>query len=742
MTTADDKVKDPKPFKDCPGFTPETLNVHPDLSGARDPESEWQFGDLTVSTHKGRDAFWVVVRRPGQGGVALRTFPIMGAYDLRKVTTDAHGAEWEVKTNPGLYRISLRLEGERLRMTSRLTPSHDLLVVFWPRDLYVLDANDDPREAKGHVEAAQRGLNGGYCYFCLNEPEFGNVLYMQNLTALNPFFKETKTTPDGVVGGEWPELGYQPPAAPTGVSPPVDPLPQGKEVVVSDALLVCRYPCAEDEFTMARTFIEMLATLYPHIDKPLPKPRDWLWRAKQTLHDLKTAPVATIEHYGHTYLHPYTASEYPDSMVQMSVLTTLREYELAHGFKDPFSDELAAGMRKFYDEDLKTLRRYLPNVGADKDKDAVDSWYLYHPLMNLARLAINGEDWAKDLFFDGLEFVIKAAQHFDYVWPIIYKVTDFSVVTQARNEDGLGQTDVGGIYAYVMLQAHQLTGDQRYIDEAKKALKALENFRFELAYQTNLTAWGAVACLKLSKLEQDAHYLDQSLVFVASVVHNCELWDSQLNAAEHYANFFGVTCLHDGPYLAAYEVFECFMAFDEYLQEGGDDVPNAVRLLLAEYWRFAQDVLWSFYPDALPEDALAKDIRNGHIEPSLSFPVEDIYGDGSPAGQVGQEIYGAGAAFVVAARAFAECPGTPFRIATDYPMDIDCSDGVITVRLLGPEGYSGRIRLLPKDEGAPPHMAVLTKDGEPVTAVEDGVYEVAGNGRYTIMWQPAESMAV
>jgi hypothetical protein len=184
------------------------------------------------------------------------------------------------------------------------------------------------------------------------------------------------------------------------------------------------------------------------------------------------------------------------------------------------------------------------------------------------------------------------------------------------------------------------------------------------------------------------------------------------------------------------------MAFDEYLQEGGDDVPNAVRLLLAEYWRFAQDVLWSFYPDALPEDALAKDIRNGHIDRGLSFPVEDIYGDGSPAGQVGQEIYGAGAAFVVAARAFAEGPGTPFRIATDYPMDIDCSDGVISVRLLGPEGYNGRIRLLPKDEGAPPHMAVLTKDGEPVTAVEEGVYEVAGNGRYTIMWQPPESTAV
>lgn len=50
-------------------------------------------------------------------------------------------------------------------------------------------------------------------------------------------------------------------------------------------------------------------------------------------------------------------------------------------------------------------------------------------------------------------------------------------------------------------------------------------------------------------------------------------------------------------------------------------------------------------PDALPDDALAKDdIRNGHIDRKLSFPLEDLYGDGQPAGQVGQEIYGCGSA--------------------------------------------------------------------------------------------------
>lgn len=744
MTTADDKIKSPQPFEDRPGFTPETLNVHPELSGAGTPESQWPFGDVTVSTHAGRDGFWVVARRPG-GGIALRTFPIMGAYALKKVAGNDAGGDWEVETNSGHYRISLRLENGLIHMTSRLTPSHDLLVAFWPRDLYVLDNNDDPRAAKGHMEAAQRGLNGGYCYFCLNEPDFGNVLYMQNLTALNPFFKETKTTPDGVVGGEWPELGYQPPAAPNGNTPPVDPLPKGQEVVISDALIAIRAPCAENEFTMARTFLELLADIYPHIDKPEPVLRDWRWRAARTLEDLKTSPDATVEHYGFKYLHPYTASEYPDSMVQMSVVATLREYEEVCQIGGGFSAELAAGMRKFYDEELGVLRRYLPNVGADKDRDAVDSWYLYHPLMNLARLAINGEGWAKELFFDGLDFVIRAAQHFDYVWPIIYKVTDFSVVVKSREgngEDGLGQTDVGGIYAYVMLQAHQLTGDRRYVDEAKKALKALEDFRFELAYQTNLTAWGAVACLKLYKLEGDQHYLDQSLIFIASLLHNCELWGSHLNWAEHYANFFGVTCLHDGPYLAAYEAFECFMAFDEYLQEGGDDIPDSARLLLAEYWRFTLDVLWSFYPDALPEEAISKEVRNGHIDRNLSFPLEDIYGDGSPAGQVGQEIYGAGAAFVIASRAYAECPGAPFRVFSEYPMQVDCRDGQVHIRLLGPKGYKGRLKLTPKDEGAAPRIVLLAHDGEPVPAEDHDIYRAAADGRFTVMWQPPESTAV
>ena len=57
-----------------------------------------------------------------------------------------------------------------MRVTSRLTPAHDMLVPFLPRDLYPLGPGDDPLRAKGRVEAAQRGLNMAICYLHLDQP--------------------------------------------------------------------------------------------------------------------------------------------------------------------------------------------------------------------------------------------------------------------------------------------------------------------------------------------------------------------------------------------------------------------------------------------------------------------------------------------------------------------------------------------------------------------------------------------
>ncbi len=146
------------------------------------------------------------------------------------------------------------------------------------------------------------------------------------------------------------------------------------------------------------------------------------------------------------------------------------------------------------------------------------------------------------------------------------------------------------------------------------------------------------------------------------------MWESQIKTAKFFHNFLGVTCLHDAPYMAMYECFESVAAFDEYLAVAPEGIDRAARLLITEYRRFAFDRAWHYYPDALPAEVLATDIRNGHIDRALSFPLEDLRVDGSAQGQVGQEIYGCGAAFVFTNLAFHRLEGAPFLVFCDYPL--------------------------------------------------------------------------
>src|SRR5690606_29883485 len=188
---------------------------------------------------------------------------------------------------------------------------------------------------------------------------------------------------------------------------------------------------------------------------------------------------------------------------------------------------------------------------------------------------------------------------------------------------------------------------------------------------------------------------DQSLVFLAGLLHNAVIWDSKIEHARHYANFFGVTCLHDAPYMAAYECFEAFAAIDEFLKIGGDDLPEHIRMLCAEFRRYSLDRGWYFYPDALPPDVIAKEnIRNGYIDRDLSFPLEDLYGDGQAAGQVGQEIYGCGGAFVFAARTFIPIgEDRAFDLYADYPVTTETvAPNAMSVQLHGPAGFQAELR--------------------------------------------------
>jgi hypothetical protein len=343
------------------------------------------------------------------------------------------------------------------------------------------------------------------------------------------------------------------------------------------------------------------------------------------------------------------------------------------------------------------------------------------------------------LFLKSVDFGVKAARHFNYDWPIMYKVTDFTVITEHAADDR-GQTDVGGIYAWVMLQAYELTDNHEYLQEARAAIEAAMGRRFNLNYQANLTAWGAAACMRLWRITDDQRYLDQSYVYLASFFHNSEIWESEIAFAKHYRNFLGVTCLQDAPYMAIYECFDSFAAFERYLDDSGPDLEPAVRMLVAEYCKYALDRAWYYYPDALPREMLATEIRNGHIDRKLSFPLEDIYPDGQPAGQVGQEIYGAGAAFVFATRSFHQVDCAPFLLHANHFIRARerTADDAMTISFDGGDTCLAALSLVRVKRRKLPKTRVVTVGGDvirPKSVTADRIdYVVPANGRLVLSW--------
>lgn len=725
-----------------PPASPYVLALRQELAdGGGKRVAGFNLGELTVEVRAGADSLWAFVRRAGQGGLALRIAYLAGAF-AATAERGEEGDDARIRIDSALGRHDVRLrttsdELERLRVTVTFTPGTAMLVPFMPRDLYPLDGNDDPLGTEGVVEAGQRGLNVGIVYFRIDRPSFGDVLYFQNLTALNDFYLATGTKPDGAIGGTWPELGYLLPC------PATDPLEPGREVTLSDVILVFRHDAPADERASARRFLQMLGAAYKMLHLPQTEYRDWIGRAERTLHDLDTAPEATIRHYGHRYVHPYTAAEYPDVMVQMSLVSALHEWGTWLGEPVPLERDLMAGVAKFHDSKLGTMRRYLPNVGKDKDADAVDSWYLYHPLLNLGNLALAGDGRARRLLFDSLEYAIRTAHQFDYRWPVQFKVTDYSVITETADADGRGQTDVGGIYAWVMLQAFELTDDKRYLDEAVAAIEAAIGLRFNINYQANLTAWGAAACMRLWRITGRAVYLDQSYIYLGSFFHNCVIWTSRLGMARHYDTFLGVTCLQDAPYMAIYECFDSFLAFEKYLDDSGPDLDPAARMLIAEYCKYALSRAWSYYPDALPEEAVSDEQRepNGHIDRKLSFPVEDLYPDGQPAGQVGQEVYGAGAAFIFATRAFHRIEDAPFRLYCNHLLRAceRSGDKALSITLDGGETCRADLSIIRLKRRKLTRTTVRTVDGDVIRPRHSGAdridFDVPASGRLIIDWE-------
>lgn len=649
----------------------------------------------------------------------------------------------------GDYEIAVLFEAEpypSLRATVRLTTKDTVKLTANTREVMLTDSRNKPLR-EGLVFTAQTGPTSGHAFVAAKD---STVFYIQNLGALAPYSAMTGTSLEATVGVEWPEIGFKLPTGP-------QPIAKGSSLLISD-LFVRVTSGSESEAKRALDFIDGLAWAY-RATAPLPGPwYDWPAMAARTVRAIGKSKSCVRKIKGVSYLNAYVGSDYkpPESMVQAAVRVALTYYEGWLLKADSLARSLGGNLDPFFLKDLGALARWLPGEkflreprGEEEEAERMDSWYLLHTMMNLGELAGMGKEAERKLFLACLDYVVKAARHFDYDWPVFYNRKTFEVLKRETEKGEGGEQDAAGLYAHVMLQAWKLTADRMYLEEAETAAMKLRHLGFGVLYQTNNTVFTAVAMGRLWRETGNGLYKDLSLVCMGSVLSHLWMWEPA-RPGHTWKTYMGLPPLHDAPYIAPYEEAEVFASFRTYLEEMAGEVPESLLELLVEYGRHLLGRARYYLPRELPPDALCREPREGVIDPSLPVPLEDLYPSTSSPGQVGQEVYGAALSLVLATRSSYRWKDVPFLVWCEAPLagaDFEVTprsrSGSLRFRVVGPPAHRYAIRLIPVSHGRGKLRLRISRreaDQDPVrvqskaTAQKQRPFDAAGGATIEIEW--------
>jgi len=693
------------------------------------------------------DAVWVSVSYNDGLPIYFNTCSIStGGIKNITIVKENDGLHVEIDALIGNLELSISFgEGSFPFLTykTEITPHTDLFIPFSPRDILTAHSPSESQKSWGELHLSQIGTRSGLAYFTKEKSRL-RVMYMQNLTALSPYAQQTGTSLTGVVSGQLPQIGLS-------VPPAIEnPLKKGQKITISDAY-ICFKPIETRNADLSLDYLDLTAAVYllmPRPDTHYVAMPDIL---KKGLKDLIENPGCWSMVAGNSYLNAYV-SDYetpPEIMVQLAVLLPLVDYKEWSGEEVGIISTIKRGLQAFYNEKLKTIVRWHPaaqdKLKGDEEQKMpmiMDSWYLHHPLLNLSRLALKGDHDAEKLFLDSINFAIKVAHQFKYNWPVFYKMDTLEII-KAETADGEGgEQDVPGLYAHIMLQAFELTGDKKYLMEAERSAKKMKSLGMKIMYQANNTAFGAGALLRLYKITGKEIYLTLSYRCLASVFQNVQLWDCNYGYGKNIPTFFALFPLADAPYTAAYEEQEVFCALHDYLKHADEiEIMPSLRLLCCEYIRYLVERAPYYYPPMLPKEMISDDVKTGEVDPALWIALEDIQDGNIQSGSVGQEVYGAGNAFGIMPRHYIRSSNDDFLIYTDYPFSgLRHGKQSVSFHLQGDARISCRLRIIATDGHKNLSKIIFTLKGKDVglTSVKGKDYleaVIPGNFKVAINWK-------
>jgi len=699
--------------------------------------------DYTYQFYNTGDSLWIVALMPKNGKIAFRAaFAMNSCFEVANLFEDEDTTVVILNSRLGNYEVRVDFPDKSssiLHYTTRFTANMPLMIPFWPRDIIPLTQSGNVENTSGKIHMEQFGSRSGLLFASITKPQTGSFFYFQNLTSLSEYCEATETESKNTVGGNWPEIGFR--------LPTTDklPLPASKAFTISDAYILLEADIMEETSVVCEHFLDNLVKIYKVLQQPRIEYHNWPEIAQKALTDLYHNKGSWTQTNGIAYLNAYLCDyETPaESMVQLAVLAPFKEYEDWTGEKHPLYDDLIKGLPAFYDPKIDCINRWLPALADKLDQSeeqkkemVMDSWYLHHPLMNLARLALQGDKTAHKLVLDSIDYVIKVAHHFKYTWPVFYNMETLEIIKKETAPGAGGETDVAGAYAHLMLLIFKLTKEKRYLSEAEKAAKKLETLGVNLLYQANNTAFAAGALLELYKITKKKLYLDISYTCLTGLFKNVQLYDCKYGYGKNYTNFFSIFPLNDAPYTAAYEELEVYAALSEYLFQAEDvAILPSLRILIPEFIKYAVNRMAYYYPPLLPKEMLSEEVKTGELQPDLWVPLEDLYNGWEKSGQVGQEVYGAGIAFGVVPRQYIKIE-EDFLVFIDYPNQYKKRGKSITIKLYGDKGLSCNLKIL--KIGDRNIKLKITHDNKALTAFKENIkiheYEISGHGVIKIQW--------
>jgi hypothetical protein len=241
----------------------------------------------------------------------------------------------------------------------------------------------------------------------------------------------------------------------------------------------------------------------------------WKEFATGTVEDLQDKSAAQIEAKGHTGLRAYVKAssqlwnDSADNFELMTVADVLWPsllYLRLHpspNFEHECND-LLADLPAFYHADTHS-------IGNDFKRpldERADSWYPFenalikYPMIG----SLAGSREVIDHFLDAFHTAQRMAQQYDYLFPIYYRVATL------RAEGAGTNYAVGGLYAWAAVLANKLTGEQHYLEEARRAIRVLHTVPAErLFHEPQELAYGALAAAELGMPEEAKYLLYEQL---------------------------------------------------------------------------------------------------------------------------------------------------------------------------------------------------------------------------------------